>query len=201
MKVLPLTPASLVEAAEHLRKGEVVAYPTETVYGLAVDPLSEGALERLFEVKGREERQAVLLLVADETQMDLLVESISPEARACMERFWPGPLSLLFPARPGLSPALLGPQGKVCLRCSAHPGARELCRIFGMPITSTSANRSGEPPARSVEELKLPGVSLALDGGPLQPSSPSTVFDPELGNILRDGSISRDMLKPFMTQA
>ncbi|MDQ1257876.1 MAG: L-threonylcarbamoyladenylate synthase, partial [Candidatus Hydrogenedentes bacterium] len=116
-------------------------------------------------------------------------------ARAYAEAFWPGPLSLLLPKAPGLPDALTAGRGEVCVRCPGLDTARALCRAAGSALTSTSANRSGQSPARSLDELDLPGVSIAIDGGTLPPSPPSTVFDPETCRILREGVISEAQLR------
>ncbi len=195
MKIVPPTPEGLAEAARLLRRGEVVVYPTETVYGLAVDPASESALERLFAVKGRREDHPVLLIIADALQLQPWVAEISANAQACMEVFWPGPLSLLFPHADGLPAALTAGSAKICVRCPACPVARELCRVFGGAVTSSSANRSGEPPARSLQELHLDGVALGVDGGVLPARVPSTVYDPDGDRILRAGDITWEQLR------
>lgn len=195
MKIVLPDPEGIQQASDALRAGEIVAYPTETVYGLGVDPHNPRALERLFDAKGRAERHPVLLIVDDIAQLKRVADSIPPRAAELMARFWPGPLSLLLPAVPGLSEMLLGPDGRICVRCPACDTARALCQAFGGPLTSTSANRSGDPPAHSVAELGLPGVALAIDGGILPPSLPSTVYDPETGEVLREGAISGEDLR------
>lgn len=195
MTIVPLSPEGLRKAAAALRTGEVVAYPTETVYGLAVDPFSESALRRLFAMKGRDARNPVLLVVADVTQLGPVVRTVSPRAAAYIEAFWPGPLSLLFPRADRLPALLTAGSAQVCVRCPACAPARELCRIFGGALTSSSANLSDAPPARSVAELDLPGIAVAVDGGILAPGLPSTVFDPDQGRIVREGRISMGMLE------
>jgi len=117
------------------------------------------------------------------------VREITSAHRACMEAFWPGPLSLLFEPSEIVPAPITAGSGKVCIRYTAHPIAQELCRVWGAAITSTSANRSGQPPALSTEELELPGVTLVLEGGLLPPSPPSTVYDPITRRILRQGAI------------
>ncbi|HOK89420.1 MAG TPA: L-threonylcarbamoyladenylate synthase [Candidatus Hydrogenedentes bacterium] len=181
-------------AVEVMRGGGVVAYPTETVYGLAADPFSEAALDRLYEVKGRPEAMPVLLVVAGRDMVEGVAASVSEKARRCMEIFWPGPLSLLLPARAGLPGRLVGPDGKVCVRCSSHHVARDLSRAWGGPVTSTSANLSGCPPARTAREAALAGVDLVLDGACGMVAVPSTIFDPETGKVLREGPITEAML-------
>jgi L-threonylcarbamoyladenylate synthase len=194
MSILSPDDAGIDEAIRIIAGGGVAAYPTETVYGLAVNPFSELSLDALFKVKARDDTHPVLLIVADETQINTLTSHISENAQLCMNAFWPGPISLLFPALDGIPKRLLGDSGHVCVRCPDHEVARSLCRRFGGPVTSTSANLSGLPPARSAVEALLPGVSLVLDGGVLEMHSPSTVYDPDTGTILRSGPITIEMI-------
>lgn len=189
MKRLLPTPEGLAQAAEFIRRGEVVAYPTETVYGLGVNPFEQDALARLFQLKGRPAGKPVLLIVAEVEQLLGVVHRISPDARACMAAFWPGPLSLLFPAAPTVPASLTGDSNRVCVRQPGLEAARALCRLAGAPITSTSANRAGEPPATSPDMLDVPGVAAVLDGGVIEERPPSTVFDPEARRILRAGAV------------
>ena len=187
-------PEAVAQAARALAAGELLGLPTETVYGLAVDPFSPRALDNLFRVKAREEGRAVLVVVANRSHLRALAASVSEAAERCMRAFWPGPLSLLFPPVPGLHPALLGPDGRVCVRETAHPAARALCLAWDGGLTSTSANPSGKPPAVAARQACLDGVSLVLDGGVLPPSPPSTVFDPDARAVLREGRVTRRML-------
>jgi L-threonylcarbamoyladenylate synthase len=185
--------AGLAQAAEAVRRGEVVAYPTETVYGLAVDPWSETALDRLFAVKGRPDDRPILLIVDTEAQLHRVTPHISARARACMQAFWPGPLTVLFPRDPSLPSRLTAGQPMVAVRCPGSEIARALCRACGHAVTSSSANLSGEPAASSLADLP-PGIGLAIDGGMLPPSPPSTLYDPESGRVLREGAIpARDL--------
>jgi len=185
-------------AAELIRQGLVVAYPTETVYGLGADPFSEAAIERLFTIKVRDRGKPVLLVVANEEQLGGVVAEISPGARACMEAFWPGPLSLIFPKAAAIPDSLTAGSDRICVRCTSSPLARELCLAFGGAITSSSANLSGEPPASSLDDIHLPGVAAAVDGGALPPASPSTVFDPDNRHILRPGAISEEKIAAIL---
>lgn len=194
MKIVAPTRKGIAEAAEAIRDGGVVAYPTETVYGLAVNPFSHEAIERLFHVKGRDTQNPVLLIIGDMPQLTNEIAQIGPRDMLYMRAFWPGPLSLLLPKAARIPDALTAGSAKVCIRWTSHPVARNLCLAVGTAITSTSANRSGEPPARSLAELNLPGIDLAVDGGTLKPSPPSTVFDPETSAILRPGAISESAL-------
>lgn len=194
MKRLPPTPEGIWEAADAIRAGEVVAYPTETVYGLAVTPFSEEAVDRLFTAKERDRGKPVLLLAANADQLLSVVESISPVAGTCMRTFWPGPLSLLLPPKKGIAPGITAGAPKICVRVTSHPVAQALCLAAGFPITSTSANRSGNEPARSLDEMDMLGVAFAIDGGVLAPSPPSTIFDPDERNIIRAGAITENEL-------
>jgi L-threonylcarbamoyladenylate synthase len=191
---VPPTPEGIEEAAAQIRAGEVVAYPTETVYGLAVNPFSLAAIEKLFATKGRNESNPVLLIAANLAQVEQLVASISPQAREYMDRFWPGPLSLVLP-KTNLVPDVLCAGGpKVCVRVPACVTARLLCHAVGHAITSTSANTSGAPAPSAADGIHLAGVSLCIDGGVLSPSLPSTVFDPDARMIYRPGAIPESLL-------
>ncbi len=197
MRIVASTAENMVEAAALVRAGEIVAYPTETVYGLAVDPFSVTALEKLFAVKGRAETNPVLLIVSNIDQVIQVVSTISDDARTYADRFWPGPLSMLFPKSDRIPAALCAGGPKVCVRIPAHETARALCAAVGHAITSTSANKSGKPPATSPHEIDFPGVALCIDGGTLPPSQPSTIFDPDTRTILRKGAISSESLIAF----
>lgn len=172
-----------------VRGGEVVAYPTETVYGLGVNPFSPDAIGKLFAVKGRAESNPVLLIAADIEQVEAVVSHISPVARGYMERFWPGPLSLVLPKADAVPAALCGGGPKICVRVPSHEAARALCLAVGHAITSTSANISGESAPRSSTEIRLDGVALCVDAGELPPSMPSTVFDPDARLVHRAGAV------------
>lgn len=194
MKLVAPDEAGIDEALHAIAAGGVVAYPTETVYGLAADPFSEEALDALFRIKARDTAHPVLLIVADDAQVAFLAAEVSAHAAACMKAFWPGPLSLLFPAVPGIPGRLLDDTGRICVRCPGHEVARDLCRRRGGPLTSTSANLSGMPPARTPEDACLAGVALVLDGGPLDALPPSTVYDPGSGILLRPGPVTEEMI-------
>lgn len=194
MEIIAPTPEGIAEAAAALHNGQVVAYPTETVYGLGVDPFSEGALRALYNVKGREPSNPVLLIVSGMKQLRGIVSEISPRATAYAEAFWPGPLSLLLPGATDLPEALSLDGSKVCVRWTVGAVAASLCEAFGGAIVSTSANASGEASALSPGEIDLAGISLCLDGGALEESAPSTVLDPETGEVIREGAITRAQL-------
>lgn len=190
MKVVQPTSEGLREASDALHNGDVVAYPTETVYGLGVDPHSEVALARLLSVKGRDAGHTMLMIAGSLEQVEALSGTLSSRARAYADAFWPGPLSLVLPALAGMPKELLGPDGRLCIRWSAASTAVGLCEAFGGAIVSTSANVTGIAPARSIDDAMLDGVAVGIDGGVLEERVASTVFDPEKEIVLREGAIS-----------
>ncbi|MES1165739.1 MAG: L-threonylcarbamoyladenylate synthase [Verrucomicrobiota bacterium] len=167
--------AQVAAAIAALRRGEVVAYPTETFYGLGVDAFDAAALERLRALKGRGEK-AISLLIDGEAMLARLCAEVPPRARALMARHWPGALTLALPASAGLPEALVS-DGCVAVRQSPHPVARALVAGFGGPVTTTSANRSGEPPATTAAAVRaaLGGGCHVLDGGATAGGAPSTL--------------------------
>lgn len=178
MPVCQLTDASLALACDLLRAGGLVAFPTETSYGLAVDPLNQAALERLFSLKRRDPGKPVLLIVAEPGQLAGLAAEIPAAFNSLMARFWPGPLTLVFPGAPGLPALLTGGTGTIGARVSSHPAARRLGKAFGRPLTATSANLSGFPAAVTAEEVTAQlgaGVDLIIDGGETPGGLGSTV--------------------------
>lgn len=179
------------EAARRLREGGVVAYPTETVYGLGVDATSRPALERLYALKGRDAARAVSVLVSGAEELASRVPDLPARAERLARRYWPGPLTLVV-AAPGFE-ALQSPHG-VGFRCSPHPVASALLRESGRPLVSTSCNRSGEEPCRSAGEVERAfGAELPVaDGAAAGGAPPSTVVavaaDGRL-ELLRAGAI------------
>jgi L-threonylcarbamoyladenylate synthase len=191
--------AALREAALIIRSGGIAVYPTETFYGLAVLFNNEQALERLFAVKGRRETKPVLLLIENRMELKKLTPEIIPEALALAERWWPGPLSLLFKALPGLSPYLTGDEGKIGCRMSSDPLAQRLVRLAGRPITSTSANLAGSPSATRIADISaelLDRVDVILDAGATPGGPASTLLDVSAlpFAVLREGAIPSSTL-------
>ncbi|OGG51523.1 MAG: threonylcarbamoyl-AMP synthase [Candidatus Handelsmanbacteria bacterium RIFCSPLOWO2_12_FULL_64_10] len=202
LKIDPARPDldALRAAAEAIRDGGVIAYPTETVYGLGVDPLQEGGVRRVFGLKGREAEKALILLIRGGQDLAVVASGVTEAARRLMEAFWPGPLTLALKASPGLPEALLGGGETVAVRVSSHPVARALTDLVGGPITSTSANRSGQPPARSALEVGAifgEEIDLIVDGGPSAEDRPSTVVDVSgpLPILLREGKIGVETIE------
>ena len=182
-------------AVNALRSGRVVAFPTDTLYGLAVDPRRADAVERLFALKGRDASVAVPLVAADVAQ-STLAATFDQRARRAASAFWPGPLSIVAPANACLTPEALGGRATVAIRVPAHEIARELARAFAFPITATSANRSGHAAADSADAVAaaLPDVDVLIDAGRAPGGAPSTIisFDANGPILLRDGAVPWD---------
>ena len=173
-----VTGKELDHAVSLLQKGGLVAFPTESWYGLAVDPFNDQALDRLYTVKRRSADKAILLLVESIDQLGQLVESIPSPYPVLMQKFWPGPLTLVFPAISRLPERLTAGTGTVAVRCSSNAVAAELVSRFGLPITATSANLSGTGPhktAGGVADSLQEKVDMILDGGPTPGGEDSSI--------------------------
>ncbi len=189
-----VTDEALAHACAVLRAGGVVAFPTETYYGLAVDPFNQAALSRLFALKGRSPDKPVLLIVDNPSHLSSLVMEIPPAFTILMQKFWPGPLTLVFPGVASLPEMLIGYRGTIGARVSSHPVARQLVRGFGRPITATSANLSGHPAAvtaSGVLDQLGSEVDAVLDGGETPGGQGSTILGYQEGKVclLRAGVI------------
>jgi L-threonylcarbamoyladenylate synthase len=180
-----------------LGKSGLIALPTESFYGLAVVPSDEQALARLWQVKGRSEGKPILVLIGDRSQLEPFVRSIPPAANVLMNAFWPGPLTIVFPAAGELSDAVTAGTGSVGIRLSAWPPLVDLLRRVG-PVTGTSANVEGMPPPRRAEEVEHSlgdAVDLIVDAGPTPGGRTSTVIDVRGPmRIIRDGAIERSAI-------
>ena len=189
--------AIIGRAARLLESGELVAFPTDTLYGLAADPRRPAAVERLFRVKGRAADAAIPLIASEVSQVETTAGPLTPLARRLARRFWPGPLTLVIDALPELDPRLLAGGTTVAIRVPAHVVARALPAALGYPVTATSANRTGaDAPATVVDVVRALGadVALVLDAGPIQGTQPSTIVDARGDEpvLLRDGVVPWD---------
>jgi L-threonylcarbamoyladenylate synthase len=177
-----------------LGESGLIALPTESFYGLAVAPSDEEALAKLWQVKGRSKGKPILVLIGDASQLGPFVRTIPPAGSILMDAFWPGPLTIVFPAAGGLSDAVTAGTGSVGVRLSARQPLRDLLRRVG-PVTGTSANREGVLPPTTVEEVQRnlgDALDLIVDAGPTVGGRPSTVIDVRGPiRIVRDGSIER----------
>ncbi len=186
---------NLSHALASLKRGDVIVFPTETVYGLGADALNPAAVEKVFQLKGRNPDSPIPIIVADQAMLQGLVERISPVARTLMERFWPGPLTLVLPAAPGTPKQLLNGTGGVGVRISSEAIATQLARQLGRPLTATSANPSGQQAASTIEQAQsyfAGEIEIFLDGGKLPSKIGSSVVEVIDGciKIIRQGEIS-----------
>ena len=191
----------LAAAASILRAGGVVAYPTDTLYGLAVDPGNDAAVARLFDLKGRDAASPVALIAADAaTAAQAGVFGLLE--RRLAETFWPGPLTIVLPATGKMARAL-APGGTIGVRVPAHPVARGFSRAFGGCITATSANRSGWPPCVTGDEVTAAlgeSLDVLIDAGPTAGGAPSTVVELVEGRpvLHRAGAVAWDRVLEFV---
>jgi len=175
---------AIAVAVDVLRRGGIVAFPTDTLYGLAVDPRHDAAVRRLFELKGRNAASAVPLIAASEEQARAAGQFGDVESRLA-RAFWPGPLTIVLPARAGLSTQLLAGGATVAIRVPAHDLARALADGLGFCVTSTSANRSGELPVTdpaALDHALVSGVDLVVDDGATPGGPASTIVE-----VTKDG--------------
>ncbi len=190
--------------ADVVRSGGTILYPTDTIYGLGCDAFNAGAVERIMEIKRRPVNSPMLILVDSRAMVKRFARTISPLAGRLMERFWPGPLTLIFDAAPeGLSPHVVSADGGVAIRLPDHLLCREVIRLAASPLVSTSANLSGGPVIGDLDELRrlfLQEVDLFIDAGPLRSPAPSSVVDTREGKakIVREGSIPAASLLPLL---
>lgn len=185
---------SVTQAAQMILNRGVIVYPTETVYGLGANALDSKAVERVYQVKSRPKSNPILVLIPGLDVMDELVLGVPEVAVSLMTKFWPGPLTIVFKASPIVSPILTARSGKIGLRLSSDEFCRELLSICRIPITSTSANLSGDPSPNSIGVISkrvLNSVDLIVDAGELATKVPSTVVDVTHGKVelLREGAI------------
>ncbi len=183
-------------AIQSLRQGGIVAYPTETFYGLAVDPKNDQALASLYALKKRADQKPISLIVPDLVELQLLTSSSSRTYESLIDSFWPGPLTLIFPAKNTLSRVLTGGGETIAVRISSNPVAMELCTRWGGAITATSANISGEIPLISATEVKVllgDKIACVLDGGVAAGGLGSTIVHcseaEKKCQIIREGAI------------
>lgn len=190
MQIRPdVSPFSLRKAARAIRRGAVVAYPTEAVYGLGCDPLNPVAVRRLLSIKGRAQRKGVILIAADFDQLRPFVAPLTDRQLQTIQASWPGPVTWVLPAAESVPAWLSGGRDTLAVRVTAHPTAAALCRAAGMPLVSTSANPAGRAPARTALQARLrcPGVDLVLSGATGGLSRPTEIRDLASGKRLRAG--------------
>ncbi|WP_062308118.1 L-threonylcarbamoyladenylate synthase [Alicyclobacillus sendaiensis] len=192
----------LREPAQSLRRGGLVAFPTETVYGLGANALVEEAVRRIFEAKERPRDNPLIVHIAQDDQLRDVIDESQPlheDAVRLMRAFWPGPLTLLLPAGARLAPSVHPGQPLVGVRMPDHPVARALIAEAGVPVAAPSANRSGRPSPTTADDVEadLGGqVDWLIDGGPCPIGVESTVLllEPDCARILRPGGVTQEMI-------
>jgi len=196
-------PEVLDRAVSILRSGGVVVFPTQLLYGLGADARNPAAVARVFEIKRRPAEKPVSILISRIDMLKDLVTGSSAAARAIMDRLWPGGVTLVFSADPGLPGNLTATSGKIGIRLPMHPVSASLCRAANIPITATSANLSGHPGCSRIDMLPesiIAEVDLVLDTGPLPGGPGSTVLDVSVDppKILREGMVPAERIRAVM---
>ena len=181
-------------AAEALHAGGLVVFPTDTVYGIAVDPLNAEAVASVYRIKGRDTEKPLQIILAASSQLADIAEDVSPEARRLTEHFFPGGITLVLKKAKSVPNTVVAGGGTVGVRVPDHPVCQDLVRAFGRPIAATSANRSGRPSPRTAQEAAAQvgnDVTMVLDAGPCPLGIDSTVIDvsTDKPRILRIGAV------------
>jgi L-threonylcarbamoyladenylate synthase len=190
----------LARAVEILKGGGIVAYPTETFYGLGADATNMKAIEKIFAIKGRNFKNPISLIIGRPEDIHPLVQDIPESAKKLIAAFWPGALTIVFLAANNVSPLLTAGSGKIGLRVSSHPLALKIAQILKRPITATSANLSDSPEcsmASEVDDQIGDKIDAIVDGGQTQGGKASTLIDVTCDPpvILREGAVSRKTIE------
>jgi L-threonylcarbamoyladenylate synthase len=209
-KVLPVAfeqpaPSSnpIEEIQSVLNSGGVIAFPTDTFYGLAADPFNPDAISKIFKIKQRPEDKPLLVLIHSLDQLADLTQEVTDHARKLMEHFWPGPLTLIFKAASGLPDTLTAGTGTIGIRLPGHPFTRRFLEALDRPLTAPSANISGAGEPKTVQELSsalTEGLDLVVDGGPTPGGKVSTILDTTTHppTLIREGVLSRSDLESVL---
>ena len=195
--------AAIGNAPDVVRNGGIIAYRTDTYYGLGVDPLNREAVQRVRDLKGREENKPILILISDAMEADRFVSERSSLFEIVSARHWPGALTLVLTARADLPEELTAGSGSIGVRLPEDSDVRGLIRACGGALTATSANPSGSPAARSAEQVAeyFPaGIDLILDGGQSECDKPSTVLDVsgDIIRVIREGAVDSSLMSDIM---
>jgi L-threonylcarbamoyladenylate synthase len=187
------------EAAGIIQSGGVIAFRTDTFYGLGADPFNANAVRKIRELKGREDAKPILLLISDLNEVERFIAARAEAFKSVANRFWPGPITLIGAARTELPTELTAGTQTIGLRLPNDAGVRSLVRVCGGALTATSANSSGQDPSRTALEVSAyfpDGIDLVLDGGPATATEPSTVLDLTAAKpqLVREGAIGRELL-------
>lgn len=195
----------LSRAADILAQGGIIAYPTETFYGLGADATNEKAIRKIYDLKGRNFHNPISVIIDREENLYPLVEGVPPAALILMKAFWPGPLTIIFRASSTVSSLLTAQTGKIGIRISSHRGARTLTQKLGHPLTATSANLSGAPECSSAGEVARQigqQVDAIVDLGKSAGGKGSTIIDATVDppQILREGVIGRISIQNHISE-
>lgn len=201
--ILPPSKQTLAQAAKHIAHGGVIAFRTDTFYGLGADPFKSEAIGRIRHLKGREDAKPILLLISDASQVERFLAETTELFKAVAKSHWAGPLTLIGIARDDLPPGLTAGSGTVGLRLPNDEDVRNLVRVCGGALTGTSANPAKRPAARTAGEVEAyfpQEIDLIIDGGEVSATQPSTVLDlsgprPQL---IREGAITRRELRQWL---
>jgi L-threonylcarbamoyladenylate synthase len=186
---------SIKDAAAIIERGGVIGFRTDTFYGVGADPLNQDAVRRIKRLKGREDNKPILIVISDDNQLERLVSSISPTFVLLAKKFWPGPLTLIGPARSDLPPEISAGTNTVGVRLPGEDRVRALIRTCGGALTATSANQSHAAPATTARQVQAyfgEGLDLIIDDGAAQTDRPSTVVDASQNDLklIREGVIA-----------
>ncbi|MFQ5443252.1 MAG: L-threonylcarbamoyladenylate synthase [Nitrospinales bacterium] len=193
----------LKEIAEVLNAGGVIGFPTDTFYGLGVDPFNAGAVKEIFNIKNRPADKPLLVLISSLKQLRTLVRDISPTAKQLIDAFWPGPLTILFPSASHLPENITAGPGKIGVRLPSNEFTRRLIESLGHPLTAPSANFSGEKNptiAAEVARTFTSKISLVVDGGETLGGKESTIVDATVSppTLIREGAISKERIDEIL---
>ena len=200
--MISVTMTTVAQAAAHIRAGELVAFPTETVYGLGADASNDAAVAKIFAAKGRPADHPLIVHIASQAQVLDYASSVPPFAQALINAFWPGPLTVILPRKPGVATAAAGGQNSIGLRCPAHPLALEFlkaCNKLGVSgVAGPSANKFGRVSPTTAQHVaqEFGNTLMVLDGGPCTVGIESSIVDCTRGQpvLLRPGVLAREQL-------
>ncbi len=193
-----VTKTTVEQAAVHIRAGELVAFPTETVYGLGADASSDTAVAKIFAAKGRPSDHPLIVHIASSKQVADYASSVPPFAERLIKAFWPGPLTVILPRQPGVATAAAGGQNSIGLRCPAHPLALEFLTACNTGVAGPSANKFGRVSPTTAQHVaqEFGDELMVLDGGPCTVGIESSIVDCTRGQpvLLRPGVLTREQL-------
>ncbi len=188
-------PEIIQRAVNVIKQGGIIAFPTRCLYGLGADAFNAAAVDRIFKIKQRSFQKPILILIAQRIRLRRLVSNVSTTAARIMDHFWPGRMTLVFEAADSVPRHLTAGTAKIGIRLPGHPVAAALVNSLGRPLTGTSANLSGRPGCRRIDDLDpqlIQQLDIVLDAGPLKGGTGSTVVDvtQDIPRVLREGEVS-----------